>query len=495
MLQVHKKTEKRATLRFGMLTKIGMMAGLALVVIGSPVYADDNETMEKIYHVYVDDDHIGKVDDKSVIEDLMTEKIDTAEDNDSDDNLMIREDVTFVSERVFNPSFDNDDVTEQLNNSLSIAAEAVELNMADQSVGYFKDREAAETALQQYKTNYADKDKLEQLSADEQENQPSVYKRQTLVNNEDDTKLEPGDTMLTSVTLSEDVSFAERDVPPSDILTVKDGLKRLEKGAQEKKVHHIEKGEVLGDIAGAYDMTIDELLDLNDGLTEDSVLQIDQELNVTDDEPFVDVLVEEEQMKEETIDYEKEVIESDDLYEGEKEVKQEGKQGKKIVHYTREKTNGQVTNKDVIDEKTTEEPVKEIVVKGTKTAPSRGTGSLGWPAAGGHVTSKMGERWGSTHKGIDISGTSNRTIQAADNGTVVSAGYDDGGYGNKVVINHNNGMKTVYAHLSSISVDPGQKVEKGSKIGVMGSTGNSTGVHLHFEVYQNGSRQNPQDHL
>jgi murein DD-endopeptidase MepM/ murein hydrolase activator NlpD len=94
------------------------------------------------------------------------------------------------------------------------------------------------------------------------------------------------------------------------------------------------------------------------------------------------------------------------------------------------------------------------------------------------------------HKGIDIARPSDRSILAADNGTVVFAG-EDGGYGNKVVIDHNNGMRTLYAHLSSIDVSVGQTVQKGSKIGIMGSTGNSTGIHLHFEVYQNNKLQNP----
>ena len=113
-----------------------------------------------------------------------------------------------------------------------------------------------------------------------------------------------------------------------------------------------------------------------------------------------------------------------------------------------------------------------------------------WPASGGYVSSKMGYRWGKMHKGIDIARPSNYTIKSADNGVVVSAGYD-GGYGNKVVIDHQNGYRTVYAHLASISVSSGQTVPSGSKIGVMGSTGDSTGIHLHFEVYKNGSRVDP----
>ncbi|MCT2537867.1 peptidoglycan DD-metalloendopeptidase family protein [Aquibacillus koreensis] len=235
---------------------------------------------------------------------------------------------------------------------------------------------------------------------------------------------------------------------------------------------------------------MEQLLELNPELDEDSVLQIGQELNVTAYQPFLNVIIKEEKLVEETINYESEVVETDDLYKGDTKVKQDGQEGKKEVHYVIEKVNGKQAKKEVVEETVTKEPVKKIVLKGTKVVPSRGSGQFQWPAVGGHITSHVGMRWGSHHKGIDIAGVSNRSILAADNGTVVSAGWD-GGYGNKVVINHNNGYRTVYAHLSSINAKVGQTVTKGSQIGVMGSTGNSTGVHLHFEVYKNGSLQNP----
>ncbi|MGM8365912.1 murein hydrolase activator EnvC family protein [Virgibacillus sp. W0181] len=130
------------------------------------------------------------------------------------------------------------------------------------------------------------------------------------------------------------------------------------------------------------------------------------------------------------------------------------------------------------------------------SAPDRsvtGGGALGWPTQGGYISSHMGTRGGRMHKGMDIARTDRSTsppIFAADGGTVASAGHS-GAYGNKVVINHNNGMKTVYAHLSSINVSAGQSVSRGTKIGIMGRTGRSTGIHLHFEVYVNGALQNP----
>jgi murein DD-endopeptidase MepM/ murein hydrolase activator NlpD len=77
---------------------------------------------------------------------------------------------------------------------------------------------------------------------------------------------------------------------------------------------------------------------------------------------------------------------------------------------------------------------------------------------------------------------------------VVSAGWG-GGYGNKIVIDHQNGYRTLYGHMSSLKVSVGQTVSKGSAIGVMGATGDATGVHLHFEVYKNGSLVNPLSYL
>lgn len=122
--------------------------------------------------------------------------------------------------------------------------------------------------------------------------------------------------------------------------------------------------------------------------------------------------------------------------------------------------------------------------------PSRGTGTFIWPTVGGYVSSQMGTRWGRVHQGIDIARPTARTIKAADNGVVTTVGWHDT-YGNRIVITHNNGYETLYAHLSSIDVSVGQTVPQGTAIGIMGSTGRSTGVHLHFEVIKNGANVDP----
>jgi len=115
------------------------------------------------------------------------------------------------------------------------------------------------------------------------------------------------------------------------------------------------------------------------------------------------------------------------------------------------------------------------------------TGNFVWPATG-RIT--QGYRF--YHKAIDIANKSGGAILAADGGTVVGAGWLDGyGYGNRIIIDHGNGYVTLYAHLSVVQVQPGQQVNRGDLIGRMGSTGRSTGTHLHFEIRQGGVLLNP----
>ncbi len=121
----------------------------------------------------------------------------------------------------------------------------------------------------------------------------------------------------------------------------------------------------------------------------------------------------------------------------------------------------------------------------------RGSGNFGWPASG-DLTQKF---WGG-HRAIDVASWTGNAVRAADSGYVVevSGGWSYG-YGLHVVIDHGNGFQTLYAHMSSSWVTMGENVSKGQQIGAIGSTGNSTGPHLHFEVRYNGVAQNPLDYI
>jgi len=115
------------------------------------------------------------------------------------------------------------------------------------------------------------------------------------------------------------------------------------------------------------------------------------------------------------------------------------------------------------------------------------------PVTSGYtITSRFGARASGNHTGLDIAAPTGTTIVAAESGTVTLSGNYGNGYGNYVIIDHGNNVRTLYAHCSSLSVSEGQYVSQGEAIAKVGNTGNSTGPHLHLEIIVNGSRYNPQ---
>ena len=142
-------------------------------------------------------------------------------------------------------------------------------------------------------------------------------------------------------------------------------------------------------------------------------------------------------------------------------------------------------------------PRKNMAQVASRQASARIRRALEWPVAKATITSGFGVRWGKVHKGVDLwSATKERTpIRAAQAGVVIEAGANRSGYGKMVVIDHGDGLKTVYAHLRTILVTAGQQVETGEIVGYMGNTGDATGYHLHFEVLQDDVPINPLPYL
>src|SRR5699024_10528643 len=323
------------------------------------------------------------------------------------------------------------DVQEKLRNDLEIKAETQALIIDGDVVGYFKNKKAISNLLNTYKANYVDEDTLKKLN-----DQPDdhTYKMNA---SDKEQPLEPGDTRIIKVSFSKDVDISRELAAPDEVLTKKEGLKLLEKGSLEDEVHLVEEGEVLESIADDYGLTLDEILEINPDLTADSPLQPDQEVHVTAYHSYMDVLVEKESVDELKIPFETKIEKTDELHEGEKEVAQEGKDGKEEVSYTIREKNGKQVHKEVKDYHVVEKPKKKNVRKGMKETSSHGTDDISWPVDGGYISSHVGERWGRMHKGVDIARPNSRTITAANHGVVTEAGYA-GGYGNKIVINHNN---------------------------------------------------------
>lgn len=309
-----------------------------------------------------------------------------------------------------------------------------------------------------------------------------------------DKYMPEGVTEIKEAKLAANVDFKPVFVSEESVSDPEEVYKALTKTQEEGKVYTLVAGDNLWVIAEKNDMTMQELIKVNPGITENTVLQIGQELNVKVDKPAVSVKIVEEYKKEETFMPEPIVTEDADKYVTYRKQANPGKKGKKEVTINNIYIDGllqETINKNI---EILDKGESERIVVGTKQLPPKAaTGKFRSPAAG-RLTSGFGPRWGTVHKGIDIANSFGTSIYAADGGTVRTASWR-GGYGNLVIIDHGNGFQTYYGHNSEILVQDGQKVAKGEKIALMGSTGNSTGSHVHFEIRKNGTPQNPYNYI
>lgn len=438
-----------------------------------------------VYYVYVNDEFVGTVADKAEVEKLVKDKVTSVQEEYKNLDVELGLDVSFVPEQVFSSAANanTSEVLSALKSQMTVKAEASALVIDGKTVAYLKDEEASKEVIKTLMLEYVSEEELTEV-----ENRKKTP-------NLPIPEVKENETRIIDVRLTQNVSRSSEKVDPQEILSVEEAVQLLKKGTLEEKKYQVKEGDVLSNIASTHNLKMDQMLSLNEGLKEDSVLKPGQELNVTVLKPFTEVIVDRQAYVKEEVAFQKEVVNDASMFKGDTKKKQEGKIGLNGVIYSTTEQNGKVVKKEAIKKVVLQEPVKEIVIKGTKVMPSRGDGTFVWPTNGGYVSSQQGYRWNKMHKGIDIARPSNYAIKAVDNGVVVSAGYDNGGYGNKIIIDHQNGYRTMYAHLASISVSVGQTVSRGSQIGVMGRTGNSTGVHLHFEVYQNGKLINPMTKL
>lgn len=457
---------------------ISALTFLAVLLTGMTVYASSSQ-FNTIYHVYVDGIRVGIIDDKERYDEFIEQKLANFENENDEYTYVIGQKIDLIPEKVFLARTNDSETLQILDEMITVKVEATALVIDEEEVIFVKDEQKAGNVLKSYKLLYVSEEELEAVvdELEEIEQLPEV-----------------GEKIIQSIDFNVPVEITKSAAYVEEILSEEEALKKLKLGTLEEKKYVVQAGDVLGTIAEKFDLTVKDLLRLNPQITQDTLLHIGDELNVTEYEPLIKVVVKEVKTVKEDISFETEYVDDENMWKGDSKVTQEGKKGSKIASYEIMRENGETIQREVLKEEIVKEPVKRIVVQGTKVSSSRGTGSLSWPAVGGYISSYQGMRWGRLHKGIDIAGPSDLSILAADNGTVSYAGWN-GGYGNMVEINHNNGMKTLYAHLSSIDVAVGQTVAKGQKIGIMGTTGNSTGIHLHFEVYKNGQLQNPMDYL
>ncbi|ADQ08135.1 Peptidase M23 [Caldicellulosiruptor hydrothermalis 108] len=272
------------------------------------------------------------------------------------------------------------------------------------------------------------------------------------------------------------------------VATEDQALTKIMFGKDEVIEYTIKEGDTLWDLARKYDISVDDIFASNPGLTEK--IMPGQKIKLSKMTPLINVVLEKEVEFEDILPKQVKVIKSENYYTTQTIVKQEGKDGRAKIKAKIVYMNGLEYDRKILSQQILQRPVDRVVVVGTKKPPRYfATGRFSYPVWG-LLTSRFGYRGREFHEGIDLAVPWGSNVYAADGGVVEFAGWS-GGYGKLIIINHQNGYKTYYGHLSRFLVSPGQKVAKGQLIAKSGSTGRSTGPHLHFEVRKNGVPQNP----
>ena len=281
----------------------------------------------------------------------------------------------------------------------------------------------------------------------------------------------------------------------SSVMTEKDAIDLLTSSKDKKAVYIAQRGDTAVTIAQKYNMETGKLEELNPGISEKC--RKGTLVNVIEKESYLPIQYVRELDSVSFLDYESVEVETSSLNKGDRDVIVKGRRGEKVSHIEVTFVDGKEYSRKTISSKVTKEPVVEkigIGVYAARPASSdtilTGTGEFGWPVDGGYISDHFGGA--RSHKGLDIAADGGTDIYAAADGEVVSAGWNTGGYGYFVQIGHTDEYQTVYGHMSKVLVEEGQYVSRGQLIGKVGTTGDSTGNHCHFEVRHNGICLDPE---
>ena len=302
---------------------------------------------------------------------------------------------------------------------------------------------------------------------------------------------------LENAIFQEDVKILKTPVPYGEVQDIADVEAILAEAHETVEEYTYKNGDTFWSISRAYNIDLDTLVEMNSD-KDAGKLREGMIINLSYPKSLLNVVTRESIKYEESIPYETETEKDDSMFANQSKVLRNGQEGLQYIKANIVKVNGVETEREIVSSERPNEPVNKIVAKGTKKVPTaaaiaRGDGRLKWPVSG-HITSRFGRRWGRLHKGVDIANKKGTPIYAAESGKVIASGRQ-GGYGIRVEIDHGSGLKTLYAHMSKTAVSSGTSVSRGQLIGYVGSTGNSTGPHLHFEVEVNGSNKNPLNYL
>lgn len=454
---------------------------------------------EKLYRVYLEGKTIGLIESKKDLEEYIDEKQQAIKNKYNVESVYTPKKLEIREELTYNNNVKTiENIYKTIEQDAAFTIEGYKVTIYKETLGedkgdgsevevitekkylYVLNKEILETAIDNTITSFVGE---EEYQAYKEQNQMEITDEGEIIEN---------------VYIDEKVTLKKEYISINETIftDAKDLTSYLMFGTTDiQKKYKVKSGDTIAKIANANRLAPIELLIANNDLgSENSLLYEGQEIVIGLIDPVLTVVEEIHSVESQEVKFSTQIIEDSSMYAGYSKIEQKGVNGVTRVTQKIKLKNEEIVSAINISTEEITPPVTQIVKAGSRTHYIVASTDLwGWPTRTPYKISSYYEyRWGRMHNGIDITGTGGKgsPIYAVNDGTVTTAKYT-GDYGYHVVINHNNGYTTLYAHLNKMYVVVGQGVHRGDVIGGMGTTGRSTGVHLHFEVRRNGNRINP----
>ena len=479
---------------------------LSLLISSAVFFVGYQKTSKPIelYHVYLKGDTIGYIKNKELLEEYIDNEQIELKDKYHIDKVFLPNDLDIIKEVTYDkPISTEKEIYERIKgiSPFTISGYTITIKGLEST----SEADGSKIVLPDKKVYVLDKE----IFTKALKNTINVFISENDYNNfinKTQPEIKDVGSIIEDIYIKNQITISEGRISAEEkIFTDVEELNRyLLFGTLEKQQEYVVgAGESIKEIAYKNKLSVGEFLIANPEFTnENNLLYEGEKVNIGLINPQF-VLVEEDHTVELQEDAFETKIEYDDtMLVGYEKVKQDGANGISKITKKIQKQNGTIYSVVVTKREIIKSSVPKIILKGNKTVPNIGNvGLWRWPAAEPScITSPFGWRWGKHHNAVDISCSGHGSpIYAANNGTVeVANNSRPWPNGNYVVINHNNGFYTIYAHLDSVTVVEGQVVTMGQVIGTMGHTGNATGTHLHFGISvgfpdKGGTYYNPMD--